>query len=466
LDTTLVTIARRIERIHTDVQAAAIAVLKRAEKHGVQVSQPECDELELLIEKHRCDLLKLMNASPIGQRIIHLNFLGAKSTRVCALLRSLLKRKSVCWSVGKILSVAKKVDRDHATNEPVVAFWLEDPAYKPRPITRFGMLRQARLIAIREVLIAMGVGSEFDYAQAEAGGEREFVHDVCERMADGYDYWIFGDVANCYPSLQKEHIAGLPIKDGLISEAFLREDVKIVVKTPKNLQRILDHLQAIGVSSPVTTKAMHDMTAQMVRQGLPQGSPLSPLLASYAIARNIKCALANAGVVVGTYADDLAIGAPDASTVEAAGKLLSKTFFEGPAAIGLHNMTVVHKSNAVGLEYVFEPGNGHAGNPVHVKPGPKRILRKMIKLTRKLNEWKATELDYGVLKARVKNEFWRPWYGSQQGWTKVPFHSESVSKLITLSYVDDYLDGIPMGTHKLGKPMIENLSSKSTKKLS
>ena len=50
-------------------------------------------------------------------------------------------------------------------------------------------------------------------------------------------------------------------------------------------------------------------------------------------------------------------------------------------------------------------------------------------------------------------KYWANWFASQSAWTKVPFHSEDTSACLTIGYVEDFLNGLPMGVWKVNKPL-------------
>jgi hypothetical protein len=96
------------------------------------------------------------------------------------------------------------------------------------------------------------------------------------------------------------------------------------------------------------------------------------------------------------------------------------------------------------LGYKLQPGAGYGKNNVHVKPGKRRFNRFKEKLEERLkNSDKSLEpFDVGI-------NYWRCWYKSQQAWTKVPGHSEMASETITLSYINDFIHGVPMGENAI-----------------
>jgi len=107
------------------------------------------------------------------------------------------------------------------------------------------------------------------------------------------------------------------------------------------------------------------------------------------------------------------------------------------------------------MGYRFRPGEGYGTNSVHVKPGARRFSRFKEKLREKLKDADQTLDPYDV-----GLDYWRQWYPSQQAWTKVPGYSEQVSENITLSYIHDYLHGVPMGKNAifLKKPCLGPIS--------
>ncbi len=234
--------------------------------------------------------------------------------------------------------------------------------------------------------------------------------------------------------------------------AFLDLDVKVGVMTPDDPQMVIEHLSA-NMPAPLSLPEVRTVSAHMVRRGLPRGSPLSPLLAAWFIDQTLVEALTGSGVVVAVYLDNLAIGGPSAAKVVAAVNLLSEKLSEGPGTIELHDTEVMHKSKVDLLGYRLEAGKGYRGNPVHVKPGKRRIERKKAKLKGKLEEAQADGLDLDD----TAEDYWNQWSPSQGAWTRVPYHSDRVSLDITMSYVNDFRDGIPMGCWKVNKPPVASI---------
>jgi hypothetical protein len=91
------------------------------------------------------------------------------------------------------------------------------------------------------------------------------------------------------------------------------------------------------------------------------------------------------------------------------------------------------------LGYRLEPRNGYKTS-VHVKPWSKRTKRFKNKLAIKLEKAEPGTDLFAIAEGYRVN-----WFNSQSAWTKVPQISDSVSASITMSYVVDFMLGVPMG---------------------
>ena len=231
---------------------------------------------------------------------------------------------------------------------------------------------------------------------------------------------------------------------------------KIVIPPHEDAKATLRYLSAKypGLSEDTS---LYALTVRIVRRGLLQGSVLSPLLARAVIHREVNAVLSHKGLKCYSYCDDLSIGAHTKGECRAAKQALTDHLSSLPAGpIELHHVPIKNANNPriVVLGYSLEPGKGHGDNYVHVKPWIKRIDKFKHKLFRKL---KAAPAEANLLE--VADNYWRPWFGSMGAWTKVPVHSEQLSRNITSTYVTDFKDGIPMGTWNLNKPPPATLSS-------
>jgi hypothetical protein len=233
----------------------------------------------------------------------------------------------------------------------------------------------------------------------------------------------------------------------------------VVKTTPEEIGLIL---QSLGVdihtsssSLDASISAMHQLSVQVVRRGLLQGSVLSPLLARAIIARTVNPALPDSEISRYSHSDDLVIGASTKKKILAAKQAVTKRFsslLAGP--IELHETSPIHAASrqVVVLGYRLEPGNGYGVNYVHVKPWLKRTERFKTKLAIKLEKaGPGADLFARAEGYRVH------WFNSQSAWTKVPQYSDSVSASITMSYVSDFMHGVPMGTWQTNKPILKSV---------
>ncbi len=122
--------------------------------------------------------------------------------------------------------------------------------------------------------------------------------------------------------------------------------------------------------------------------------------------------------------------------------------------IELHDAAIKNSrtQRVVVLGYALEPGQGHGDNYVHVKPWIKRIEKFKYNLYQKLKA-----APPGANFFEIAEKYRRQWFGSQGAWTKVPFHSNDVSSCITMTYVDDFIHGLPIGVWKINKPQLANV---------
>lgn len=290
----------------------------------------------------------------------------------------------------------------------------------------------------------MGIEADFDFSRRGAGGEKALVDHVCKHITSGYDWWVSTDIKNCFPSLRPAHFDWLPIDGRLLTNiVFLPKCEKVKVLIPKDPKAVIDFLQASYPDHGVTTiMDMVKLTVQMVRQGLSQGSVLSPLLARGFVGRELRASLGGMKVTRASWVDDVYIGAHVRKDVQAAFQAFKERLLSHPAGpIELHDGKPVHASTRklTVVGYRLEPGNGYGDNPVHVVPGRKRTNNFKNRLTRRLLELGPDEDPMEVGRA-----YWRRWYDGQQAWTKVPLHTEYLSETLAIQDVDFFMHNQPM----------------------
>ena len=159
-----------------------------------------------------------------------------------------------------------------------------------RLVYRFGWRHRARQWLLRAVLIAYGVGNEFE-GNARGLGVPRVIEAMRIHVEQGRRYWAIADIKNFYSTVKPSHLRGL---------------------TPIAFQK-LSSVMFIPYSVPI--KLMkdghtinHSHLEKEARRGLPQGSLLSPLLASALLGRELM-AIAPSDNPVVSVVDDIAMGA-------------------------------------------------------------------------------------------------------------------------------------------------------------
>jgi len=427
----------------------AIEALKQL---SLQSEQPwtkgDDEELQDLLRSYRKALERVarmpMRNRRKKQKAAEKLLLRSFAGRVSAVLRTLL-RFGHCATKREVFTRADKLNVWQALSEPVLASWYAKPDGGSRLICKDGPLRTAQRLLLRDMFSLMEIESEHDFSKKGAGGERALVKNVCSQMTAGYSWWVSTDIKDCFPSLRPAHFNWLPTDRRLLQNVvFLPKCAKIKVvglKEHKSLIQILktscpDH----NVNSIID---LVKFTIQKVRQGLSQGSVLSPLLARGFVGRELRASLGAMKVVSSFSADDVYLGACDRKGAEAAWQAFKQRLNSHPAGpIELHQATPVHTSTGQVsvLGYKLRPGKGYGNNPVHVVPGPKRINRFKNRLTQRLLRAGPNQ---DLLQLGLK--YWCHWYPSQQAWTKVPHYSYRVSQGFAYGYIDDFKNEVPMG---------------------
>ena len=377
--------------------------------------------------------------------------------RVCAVLRALLA-DGKDFTASDVLTRAKALTVWKPLPEPVRVHWAPKPKGGYRPIVVSGPMRRAQCLMVRDMLSMMNIDSAIDCSKKGGGGEKRLVANVCKDIENETNWWWTPDIKNCFGSIGPGHLGWLPIDRLLIRNVmFLPKCAKVVVAktTPKEIGLILQSIGAdthASISVSVASQ-LHHITVHIVRRGLLQGSVLSPLLARAVIARVIEAALPDPEISTYSYSDDLVIGASTEAENIAAKQAVTKQFSSLPAGpIELHETSPINAKSrrSVVLGYRLEPGNGHGENYVHVKPWLKRTEAFKRRLLRKLKD-----AEPGANLFDVAEKYRIQWSKSQGAWTKVPKFSDSVSASITMSYVNDFIDGLPMGTWQANKPILK-----------
>ncbi|MEZ0018065.1 hypothetical protein [Sinorhizobium fredii] len=447
------------------IASISAAVSRLANKEVVKFSKPlssqstvlgpkEVLELRHLAHKHEKHLKQIGAVSKQGNKYklkkAQSDYFASYSARICAVVR-VLRRKRLHASADEVHKLAQCLDMTPLA-EPVNARIVEKPKGGWRVVVVIGLLRTAQQLIVRDMLYALDIDSEFDFARKGAGGEKAFIGSICNDIVDGRNWVCTVDVKNFFPSLRAKHFDWLPIpKDILRNVVFLPKCAKIRVHYPK--ENITTH-SADNLSTELPKKSS---IIRLLRQGLPTGAVHSPLLARSLLGRELHILGEKWDVGKSSIMDDVSMRAWSQTDAVSAFDALKMQLLLLPAGpLELHAKAPVYAptKGATVLGYRLLPGEGYDDNPVHVKPGGRRIEKHKRKLFAKLTAAAAKNLDL----FEIGEEYWGQWYESQQAWTKVPGYSWQVSWSATQGYIQDFKSGIPMGQNA---PMLISSANKA-----
>lgn len=438
-----------LSRISSEVTAGMNWIFSKAAEAKKPYSVKEKLRLRRAVRVHERLLKRVALAKSINKRrALGKLVLASFEAKLCAQVR-INKRLEQPSSYEQLVAAAERLDPSKPDSERVTVIWREKPNGAYRLITSPGPRRMGNQLIVRDFLTAADVDSSIDCTRPGGGAEKEFVGTVCREIVAGIDWWATPDVKDCFSSMKPKHLEFLPVSRQVIANAiFNPKCISVGMVLPKNRVKVW----ATVCPSPTMMKlgpieGLFKLAKKLARQELPQGSLASPLAMRGFLGREARAALEHTGVVAKTYTDNFAIGAhaPDECN-DAVSKLAARLKSHPAGPIYLHPSPATSAKSRMlhVLGYRLEPGNGYGGNPVHVKPGKKRIDKFKRELARHL---KMSPVDAYY---QIGEQYWQRWYASQQAWTKVPGHSELLSLNIALSYVDDFRQGIPMGTFHLG----------------
>ena len=427
-----------------------ISECERSLNRFTNLSDHDVKNLRSAIKRHRRSLLRLSKKGPF---LIEKTAIHSLNAHICAALRAADRADLTDLTFSDLKKMAERAMAGDAAAEAVSARWIGKDNGDFRLIVKGGVLRNTRLLVFRDALSCLGFDSPYDCSRPGGGGEKGFVQAVVNAICGGQTWVATADIKNCFASMRPAHFQWVPLHQQLLlKEVFISEEAKIEIELPGNAAKLWLFLQSKygAVTTTSILQCISSVTTQLVRQGLPEGLLLSPLLARSFIGREIQATLGSMGVAVPTYVDDLAICAcaqPIAAAAMHALEMRLLSHSAGP--IVLHAKSIKNaetwktEEHVTVLKYLLEFGNGYGDNPVHVKPGPRRLEKFKKKLREKLDQAKAEGKD--VYAAGLG--YWMQWYASQQAWTKVPFWSEVVSEMATNEYIGDYINGLPMGAN-------------------
>ena len=404
---------------------------------------------KLWVKAHSRALLRVSRALPetkqkaVARKVV----LSSLASHVCAVMRALV-RKKIYGSPQLIVEMAKEIKGCKPLTEPVTAWWVPKAKGGFRLMSEDGVRRTAQRLVFRDMVTALGVDSDHDFAR-RGRGEKALLTKVSTLIDEGYQWWWTPDIKAFFASLKPSHFEWLPLtRQEITNVIFNPKCAKVRIRVPKELKKVTQYVKDTYPFLYVGNTELMTLTTQLVRQGLPQGAVHSPLLARGFLGRELRIVFGDEEGIVGlAYIDDLTIGARLELDAQAAVYSLTERFKSHPAGpLELHSSAALPASSwkVCVLGYFVEPGNG-VGGTIHIKPGPRRCGKFRRNLCRRLKRASPDE------RYDVVIEYWRKWFAGQQAWTTVPGYSESLSENIALSYLDDFEHGIPLGKNSFVK---------------
>ena len=423
----------------------------------------ELAHLTTAIASYRGSLKQLAAAYPKGlskqRAIANAGPLSSKEALFIGVVRIAAKR-GLCISPSEAVGNAGKISMWQALSEAVIVHWSSKGGGKYRLIVKYGILRAAQQLPLRDVLSLMGVDNEFDYARKGAGGEVAFVNEIKKSMIEGIRWFWNPDIENCFPSMKPKHFDWLPVDQRLLQTViFLPKCAKIKIKGPKDAAAVATFLKAeypdhgLGGSpslSPLET--VRTFTVGLTRQGLPQGSMLSPLIARAFIGRELRHVVEGKKLHVSTFMDDLCIGSCGAETLNEVAGAVTKRLEAHPA--GAIKLSVVElrdmKKGVDIIGYRITHEGDHKPEPIHVKPNGKRLERFRVRLPDKLKPVAGNRIGPQLLEVHRElvdagMHYALRFYASNSAWTKKGQFSWQNLDAVTESCVWNFIRGEPIG---------------------
>jgi Reverse transcriptase (RNA-dependent DNA polymerase) len=293
-----------------------------------------------------------------------------------------------------IKAMAIKIDPWRGTDEPVAVSYKKKKSNpdKRRTVMSFGIENRALQYLILMVLEKTADLHPHQYATR--GGVHAAIKQVTAALSDGYTHVVEIDIKDCYASFAGEKIADLlPLPKKVTQHIAICRHLNLV---PGNLDDLF------GTASIFTT----DMLAE-VRQGIPQGSAASNLIAEILLCNLVENQCPDVGRVF-SYADNILLMAKDEAGVKSMTLALRKALKSHPAG------------PLVPTAKQFKPGDpvdflGHRltikGHLVRVDPSPWRTheFKQRLKSGLALIREKAAPINVRFAKVKELKTYVRQW---------------------------------------------------------
>ena len=234
--------------------------------------------------KQRARLRRAQGRSRRMQRRLAYVALATVSGRIVACLLSSHRRKEKLTFL-QLEERALSLNGHVGVEEPITAFRKKG---EKRILMEFGPKRAALQWMLKEVLLALMPVAQSEYAAKGKGRDAAVGRLRDELNQDDHREVVFADVKGCFPSITIETVCSLlPIPRSAVKGIVFIEGKEVI---------------NVGNGLSLTT-----VVNKALREGLPQGSFLSPLVASYVMASMLDH-LPCPGQAM-TYVDDIAVRA-------------------------------------------------------------------------------------------------------------------------------------------------------------
>jgi hypothetical protein len=185
---------RAAEAVGADTFLAIKTLRKWSEKQENLGDRWQVSDLTLLEGALKTYLPKLMQLARSEKnlkgrlKLARFLVLNSANAKACALVRAFAG--SECYvAPAKFTRLVERFSVWEPLTERVVAFWAEKFKGGYRLIVKYGPLRRAQCLLVRDVLAVAGIDSEIDFSRKGGGGERGLVKKVCDLITEGYDWW-------------------------------------------------------------------------------------------------------------------------------------------------------------------------------------------------------------------------------------------------------------------------------------
>jgi hypothetical protein len=383
-------------------------------------------ELRSHAERHSIFLDRLEKASALGDqrraRTEQIRILKSYSSRLVCLVRCAERKDE--FTPETIAQVAQSLN-PWADPQESISAWAEPKSSGEgwRPICSFGPKRRALHMLCGDIITARFGTEDVDFLRKGRGSDyaSDHINNLIEEKE--YEFFVLADVKEFYRSVQQ----------GSLQEAL---GLPRAVVTHCILVAPDAHLSLIGDLPINTTIETFDGA---VRQGLPQGSRASNLIAGLLLGPALR-EIASADRII-VHGDDIAIAARNGEGAESLKKALSGVLESHPAGPFQLKRCEVHHVND-GFDFLkYRHKRDWLTGKVHRRPASKSYWRYTLRV---VDIARAEPIDEGI---RRVARYRRNWMRSFPRW-----RWNSISKLLLWLTTGEALKkGIRLKSDAIGK---------------